>query len=275
MTSAAQGIDRAISLRLSSDGSDVAINDIQSNKVNLDAVGAEITTKGRGTMQILADVSDEVLAKGTIDHLVEVLGGLDVVRTVITNAGNCRVDTLLDTDLDNRDANVVVIAKGTFLCFKYEYAVKQMIAQGRGGRLIGASSLPGKIDHTGPLDQIAYYSAHSTNAQVSRGKGTFGRHGITVNSYAPGAIATVMLESSRLADEQQTCSPGRFLQYCKYASDVFRRAPRWWRTLRWRIDASHDVKSLISYLVTKKAVSANDDACGVRKTLLNAHCVAR
>jgi NAD(P)-dependent dehydrogenase (short-subunit alcohol dehydrogenase family) len=31
---------------------------------------------------------------------------------------------------------------GTFLCFKY--AAKQMIEQGRGGRIIGASSLAGK-----------------------------------------------------------------------------------------------------------------------------------
>lgn len=35
-----------------------------------------------------------------------------------------------------------VNARGTFLCYKY--AAKQMIAQGRGGRIIGASSICGK-----------------------------------------------------------------------------------------------------------------------------------
>lgn len=35
-----------------------------------------------------------------------------------------------------------VNAKGTFLCYKY--AGIQMIAQGRGGRIIGASSVSGK-----------------------------------------------------------------------------------------------------------------------------------
>lgn len=35
-----------------------------------------------------------------------------------------------------------VNAKGTFLCYKY--AGRQMIAQGRGGRIIGACSVSGK-----------------------------------------------------------------------------------------------------------------------------------
>jgi NAD(P)-dependent dehydrogenase (short-subunit alcohol dehydrogenase family) len=35
-----------------------------------------------------------------------------------------------------------VVAGGTFLCYKY--AAQQMIKQGRGGRIIGASSLCGK-----------------------------------------------------------------------------------------------------------------------------------
>jgi NAD(P)-dependent dehydrogenase (short-subunit alcohol dehydrogenase family) len=33
-------------------------------------------------------------------------------------------------------------ARGVFLCYKY--AAQQMIAQGRGGRIIGASSIAGK-----------------------------------------------------------------------------------------------------------------------------------
>ena len=46
-------------------------------------------------------------------------------------------------DMDNWDANFDVNVKGTFLCFKQ--AAKQMIGQGRGGRLIGASSVLGKM----------------------------------------------------------------------------------------------------------------------------------
>ncbi|KAH0826109.1 NAD(P)-binding protein [Lanmaoa asiatica] len=148
VTGAAQGIGRAISLRLADDGFDVAINDIQSNKANLEAVSAEIAAKGRRTTRIIADVTDEAQVKGMIDDVVRELGGLDAM---IANAGICRVGTLLETDLDNWDANFAVNVKGTFLCFKY--AAQRMIAQERGGRLIGASSLAGKIGtHRVPAD---------------------------------------------------------------------------------------------------------------------------
>ena len=40
---------------------------------------------------------------------------------------------------------MAVNARGTFLCYKY--AAAQMITQGRGGRIIGASSVAGKMGH--------------------------------------------------------------------------------------------------------------------------------
>lgn len=48
---------------------------------------------------------------------------------------------------------MAVNARGAFLCYKY--AAAQMITQGRGGRIIGASSAAGKLGH--PL--TAAYSA--------------------------------------------------------------------------------------------------------------------
>jgi hypothetical protein len=44
--------------------------------------------------------------------------------------------------LDVWEKQFDVNAKGTFLCYKY--AARQMIAQGRGGRIVGASSIVGK-----------------------------------------------------------------------------------------------------------------------------------
>lgn len=48
---------------------------------------------------------------------------------------------------------MAVNARGTFLCYKY--AAQQMIKQGRGGRIIGASSILGKIG----LQGCSVYSA--------------------------------------------------------------------------------------------------------------------
>lgn len=53
------------------------------------------------------------------------------------------IHTVDTANLDDWDAIFAVNVKGTFLCFKY--AAQQMVAQGRGGRLVGASSVAGKI----------------------------------------------------------------------------------------------------------------------------------
>ena len=80
VTGAAQGIGRAISLRLASDGFDVAINDIEANKHNLDTLAAEIVAKGRRTMCVVADVRKEDEVQAMIERVVGELGGLDAVR---------------------------------------------------------------------------------------------------------------------------------------------------------------------------------------------------
>lgn len=55
---------------------------------------------------------------------------------------------------------MTINTQGTFLCFKY--AAQQMIKQGRGGRIIGASSVAGKQGG-------AYISAYSASKFAIRG----------------------------------------------------------------------------------------------------------
>jgi short-subunit dehydrogenase involved in D-alanine esterification of teichoic acids len=79
VTGAAQGIGRAIALRLAEDF-DVAVNDLPANSQALDSLCAEIIAKGRRAYPVLADVSVENEVKIMIDTVVTELGGLDVVR---------------------------------------------------------------------------------------------------------------------------------------------------------------------------------------------------
>ena len=48
----------------------------------------------------------------------------------------------LTVSIDDWDRTFSINVRGVFLC--YQYAAKQMVAQGRGGRIIGASLLAGK-----------------------------------------------------------------------------------------------------------------------------------
>lgn len=83
VTGAARGIGRSIALKLADDGLDVAVNDIAQQKENLDEVVKEIEAKGRKAVAVIADVSKEEDVKAMVEKTVEVLGGVDCVRSII------------------------------------------------------------------------------------------------------------------------------------------------------------------------------------------------
>lgn len=154
---AANGIGRAIALRLASDGFDVALNDLPSKRAELEALAKDIQGQfSRRTLIITGDVAEETTVKGFVDETVKVLGGLDVM---VANAALCPVKSLLDgrspfllalVDIKQTctvtgadfDRVISVNLKGVFFCF--QNAARVMIAQGRGGKIIGASSAAGK-----------------------------------------------------------------------------------------------------------------------------------
>lgn len=79
VTGAAQGIGRAIALRLADDGYDIAVNDLADNAERLASVENEVKSKGRRTYARVTDVSVEREVMDMIDAVVETLGGIDVV----------------------------------------------------------------------------------------------------------------------------------------------------------------------------------------------------
>ncbi|KAJ6564649.1 hypothetical protein B0H19DRAFT_942453 [Mycena capillaripes] len=198
VTGAAQGIGKSIALRLAEDGYDVAVNDISSNSEKLDVVVAEIQAKGRKGAKCVADVSQDEQVKGMVEQVVEELGGLDAM---IANAGV--VGKLVPITEHEWDGVMNINGRGPFLCYKY--AGIQMVKQGRGGRIIGASSFAGKqgtdltfgdiklIGLVGQASGTAYSaSKFAVRGLTQAAAMEFGAHGITVNAYAPGAIDTPM-----------------------------------------------------------------------------------
>ncbi|KAI9465834.1 hypothetical protein BJY52DRAFT_1242930, partial [Lactarius psammicola] len=145
VTGAARGIGRAIALRLANDGLDVAVND-RASSPELDGLVREIKSKGRRSLAVPADISLEPEVEKTIRKVVQDLGSLDAM---VANAGIVYYEPFLDSTVENFDRLMAVNARGTMLCYKH--AGKQMIAQGRGGRIIGACSLAGKQGHLFPL----------------------------------------------------------------------------------------------------------------------------
>lgn len=80
VTGAAQGIGRAIAIRLSRLGYNVAVTDLPSKTDLLESVVAEIKTSGRTAIALPGDVSKEIDVEEAVKRTVEELGPLYIVR---------------------------------------------------------------------------------------------------------------------------------------------------------------------------------------------------
>ncbi|CAE6400731.1 hypothetical protein ACGC1H_000153 [Rhizoctonia solani] len=195
VTGAAQGIGRAIALRLASDGNDVAVNDIDAKQNELEQLIEEIKLLGRKAISIPGDVSKEKEVQAMVTKTVNALGSLDIM---VANAGIHIGASIIDITDEIFDRVMNINCKGVLYC--YRAAAVQMIKQGKGGRIIGASSVWG-------LRAEAYNAAYSsskfaTRAITQTAALEWGQHNITVNAFAPGLIETPMVAAAGLEVSQ-------------------------------------------------------------------------
>ncbi|EIW75524.1 short chain oxidoreductase [Coniophora puteana RWD-64-598 SS2] len=192
ITGCAQGLGRAIATRLATDGYAIALVDLPSKREAVEELASELGKKldGIRTLVALADVTIEDQVRDAVEKAAQELGGVDVL---VTSAGIVRINLICDVSEKEWDDVIGVNLKGTFLCYKH--VGLQMIKQGRGGRMIGISSIAGKKG-------LALASAYSASKFAVRGltqsaAAEFGPHGITVNAVAPGGVDTALLRAAQ------------------------------------------------------------------------------
>ncbi|OJA16365.1 hypothetical protein AZE42_13409, partial [Rhizopogon vesiculosus] len=198
ITGSGQGIGRAIAVRLAADGFDIGLSDISTNKSKVDQVALEITNAHprRRVCVLLVDVTVEDDIRSMVDGVVTELGGLDVM---VANAGIIHTASLVETTTTDWDKIFATNVRGVFLTYKY--AAQKMVALNethkRGRRIIGASSLLGKRGE----ERMSAYTASkfAVRGLTQAAAVELGRHGITVNAYAPGLIMTSMLNELNAA----------------------------------------------------------------------------
>ncbi|OBT53944.1 hypothetical protein VE04_05078 [Pseudogymnoascus sp. 24MN13] len=100
VTGSANGIGRAIALRLAEDGFQAAINDLASQDARFKELQHEIELKGKRCIILPADVSSEDEVAKMMQNTVQMLGGLDVM---IANAGIILVKPLLEISASEWD----------------------------------------------------------------------------------------------------------------------------------------------------------------------------
>ncbi|KZT73884.1 NAD(P)-binding protein [Daedalea quercina L-15889] len=231
VTGASKGIGHDIALRLADDGLDVTIN--SRNLAELEVVAQEIRAKGRRVLPYVGDVSDEEVVKGMVEKTVEVLGRLDVM---VANAGTAVVSRVVDMEL--KDWNYCMNSNLASVMLCYKYAARQMIKQGEGGRILGASSILGK---KGGPEVSAYVATKFAIRGLTQCLAIeLAPHKITVNTYAPGVILTQMTNVDAL-DKAYGGTHGAFT---KHICGIPPEGPH---------SSGDTVASLVSYLAKPEA----------------------
>ena len=184
VTGSESGIGKAAAVALAERGYDIGIT---WNRDEDDAREAarEVESHGRRAEVRPLDLSDFDSVQPTIGELADALGGLDVL---VNNAATGGGGPFVETELSDWRHVIDVNLTGTFLAA--QEGARRMIDVGRGGRIVNVTSVH---EHVPLRDAAPYCAAKGGLGQLTKVMALeLAQHGITVNSIAPGEIATPM-----------------------------------------------------------------------------------
>jgi NAD(P)-dependent dehydrogenase (short-subunit alcohol dehydrogenase family) len=184
ITGADSGIGKATAVALAERGLDVGIT-YPRDEDGARRTAEEVRSHGRRCAVRPQDLTDPVAAAGAVDALADELGGVGVL---VNNAGTGSERPLLEMDYDEWRSVLSVDLDGAFTCT--QRAARRMVEQGGGGRIVNVTSVHEEYPRVGAGP---YCAAKGGLKMLAR---TFAlelsAYGITVNTVAPGEIATPM-----------------------------------------------------------------------------------
>ena len=182
VTGAAQGIGRAIALRLAQEGAAVAIEDRVANDRARETF-AQVQATGARACLLEGDVGKVADDQRVISEAVAQLGRVDIL---INNAGLERRAEFLEASEADYDLVLHVNLKGPY--FLTQAFARHVRERGNGGRIINISSVHEEL----PFPHFASYCASKGGLKMLMRDLSveLAPLGITVNNVAPGAIRT-------------------------------------------------------------------------------------
>lgn len=176
ITGAARGIGKEFAQAYAREGARVAIGDI-----NLSAAREAAAEIGDAAYAIELDVTDQSSIDAAISTVVDTAGKLDIL---INNAALFDAAETVDITRESYDRLYAVNVAGTL--FTMQAAARQMIAQGRGGKIINMASQAGR---RGESLVLVYCSTKAAVISMTQSAGlNLIKHGINVNAIAPGVV---------------------------------------------------------------------------------------
>ena len=176
------GIGQAIVLELARHGANIVI-DYVAHPEATEALEKKIVKLGDQCIGVDADVSKIADLQKLVDAAVAKFGRLDVM---VNNAGIETRTSILDTTEEQYDAVLDINLKSAF--FGTQLAAKQMISQGRGGRIINITS----VHEDWPMPgNTAYCLSKGGMRMLTRTAGVeLAPRDILVVGVGPGAVET-------------------------------------------------------------------------------------
>ena len=183
VTGASAGIGRAIAIEAARQGARVAINHFDSDDNAASKVVAEIKALGRDAIALRADVALPDSAPVFVEAAVKAFGQVDVA---VLNAGICPFHSFLDMPHEVFERTMAVNLHGAY--YMAQAAANQMVKQGKGGAIIGVSSISAYV---GGEYQTHYTPTKAGILSLMNSLAiALGKHGIRCNAVLPGTIET-------------------------------------------------------------------------------------
>lgn len=209
VTGASRGIGSAIARRLANDGFAVVVN-YAARANEADSLVAELVAAGGRAISVKADVADAEQVRAMFDTVARELGRVDVL---VNNAGvlvNAPLAAFTDAQYDK---SFEINVRGTFNTMRE--AAAQM---NHGGRIVNVSSTTLALK----LPSYAIYNA--TKAAVEAMSEVFAKelrgHDITVNSVAPGPVATALFLDGKTPEQIESFAKMPPLQRLGQPEDI-------------------------------------------------------
>lgn len=185
VTGAGGGIGSAIARELAGAGADLAVSDIDQDR--LLRTSSAIEKLDRIGFPIVADMLDEDQICEMVENTITKFGRLDIL---VNCAGSIILKPFLETSLaeyrQQMDLHFLAAVAAT------QAAVPQMIKQG-GGRIISMSSISGTVGYS---EHSAYSPAKGALIRFSEAIAQeLKPHQINVNCIAPNAVDTGLFDS--------------------------------------------------------------------------------
>lgn len=176
ITGAARGIGLEFAKAYLAEGANVVLADI-----NADAVRKLAEGFGSKALGIRMDVTRQESIDEGFAKAVQHFGSIDIL---INNAALFTAAPIVDITREDFDRVMAVNFTGTMFCL--QAAAKQMIAQGKGGKIINMASQAGR---RGESLVAVYCASKAAVISLTQSAGlNLIKHGINVNAIAPGVV---------------------------------------------------------------------------------------